>query len=83
MYSKKILFSSFSEKIFLKPTEKLAHIFLKIVVRVLFKKQGKVRSARKKLTAAASHENFSRTLNGYVFCTNQLILYDLLAILPC
>ena len=25
----------------------------------------------KKLTAAASHENFSRTfLNGYVFCTN-------------
>ena len=37
----------------------------------------------KKLTAAASHENFSRTLNGYVFCTNQLILYDLLAILPC
>jgi hypothetical protein len=38
---------------------------------------------RKKLTAAASHENFSRTLNGYVFCTNQLIMYDLLAILPC
>jgi hypothetical protein len=37
----------------------------------------------KKLTAAASHENFSRTLNGYDFCTNQLILYDLSAILPC
>ena len=41
------------------------------------------RRVGKKLTAAASHENFSRTLNGYVFCTNQLILYDLLAILPC